>query len=245
MTTVMTPAPRGRRRMGVEERRRQLTDVALDLFGRRSPEDVSLDDIATAAGISRPLVYHYFPGKQGLYAAALHRAADDLVSRFDEPHEGPFGARLLRVVKRFFDFLDEHGPGFAALVRGAPASTGTGGASAVLDGVRKAAYERMLGHLDASHNPPPRLQLVVKSWVALAESTALVWLDGRRIPRCEVELQLVHGFVALAAVSASYDDGMAGLLARVLAGEPSDGPFGELAEQLGLLGGAGGAAAGS
>ena len=52
-----------RRRMGVEERRQQLIGVALELFSQRSPDDVSIDEIASAAGISRPLVYHYFPGK--------------------------------------------------------------------------------------------------------------------------------------------------------------------------------------
>lgn len=65
-----------RRRMGVEERKQQLIGVALELFSSRSPDEVSIDEIAAAAGISRPLVYHYFPGKQSLYEAALRRAAD-------------------------------------------------------------------------------------------------------------------------------------------------------------------------
>lgn len=80
-----------RRRMGVDERRQQLIRVALDLFSRRSPEDVSIDEVAAAAGISRPLVYHYFPGKQSLYEAALRRAADELAARFREPSKGPWG----------------------------------------------------------------------------------------------------------------------------------------------------------
>ena len=113
-----------RRRMGVEERRQQLIGVALELFSRRSPDEVSIDEIASAAGISRPLVYHYFPGKLSLYEAALKRASDDLAGRFVEPHEGPLGARLLRVMRRFFDFVDDHGPGFAALMRGGPRSAG-------------------------------------------------------------------------------------------------------------------------
>jgi AcrR family transcriptional regulator len=108
--------------MGVEERRQQLIGVALELFSRRSPDEVSIDEIATAAGISRPLVYHYFPGKLSLYEAALKRASDDLASRFDEPREGPLGARLLRVMGRYFDFVDEHGPGFSALLRGGPSA---------------------------------------------------------------------------------------------------------------------------
>ncbi|MET4643963.1 TetR/AcrR family transcriptional regulator [Streptomyces sp. NPDC006539] len=222
-----------RRRMGVDERRQQLIGVALELFSHRAPDEVSIDEIAAAAGISRPLVYHYFPGKQSLYEAALRRAADELAGRFLEPHEGPLGARLLRVMGRFFDFVDEHGPGFSALMRGGPA-VGSSTANAMIDGVRQAAYEQILAHLRVEE-PPARLELVVRSWVSLAESTALIWLDGRRIPRAELEMQLVHDFAALAAVSAAYDTEMAGIMLRVLAEEPVDGPFGELLTRLSAL----------
>ncbi|WP_078893666.1 TetR/AcrR family transcriptional regulator [Streptomyces sp. CT34] len=219
-----------RRRMGVEERREQLIAVALDLFSHRSPEDVSIDEIAEAAGISRPLVYHYFPGKQQLYEAALRRAAEELSARFVEPHEGPLGARLLRVMERFFDFVDEHGPGFSALMRGGPA-IGSTRTSALIDGVRQAAYEQILAHLDV-RDAPPRLELVIRSWVSLAETTALLWLDGRCVPRAELERQLVHDFAALAAVSAAYDERMAQVVRRMLADEPPDGMFAELVGRL-------------
>ncbi|MCD9142038.1 TetR/AcrR family transcriptional regulator [Streptomyces albireticuli] len=219
-----------RRRMGVEQRREQLIAVALDLFGHRRPDDVSIDEIAAAAGISRPLVYHYFPGKQSLYEAALRRAAEELAGLFDEPREGPLGERLLRVMSRFFDFVEAHGTGFAALMRGGPVA-GSGQACAVVDGVRRAAYEEMLSHL-AVRSPAPRLELAVRSWIALAETTALLWLDGRRIPREELELQLVHAFAALTGVSAAYDEGMASTLRRSLAEEPADGPLAELVHRL-------------
>ncbi|GGY85967.1 TetR/AcrR family transcriptional regulator [Streptomyces nitrosporeus] len=222
-----------RRRMGVDERRAQLIGVALELFGRRSPDEVSIDEIAAAAGISRPLVYHYFPGKQSLYEAALGRAADELSGRFLEAHEGPLGTRLLRVMGRFFDFVDEHGPGFAALMRGGPAG-GSSRADAMVDGVRQAAYEQILAHLQVA-SPPARLELVVRSWVSLAEATALLWLDGRRVPRAELELRLVHDFGALAAVSAAYDAETARIVLRVFAQEPADGPFGDLLGRLAVL----------
>ncbi|MFE0798977.1 TetR/AcrR family transcriptional regulator [Streptomyces sp. NPDC058812] len=224
-----------RRRMGVEERRQQLIGVALDLFSRRSPDEVSIDEIASAAGISRPLVYHYFPGKLSLYEAALQRASDDLAARFVEPHEGPLGARLLRVMGRYFDFVDEHGPGFSALMRGGPA-VGSSTTNALVDSVRQAAYVQILSHLGVT-DPPARLELVVRSWISLAESTALIWLDGRRIPRAELEVQLVHDFAALVAVSAAYDEEMGALLRRVIDDEPADGPFGDLVGRLvGLAG---------
>jgi len=219
-----------RRRMGVEERRQQLIGVALELFSHRSPDHVSIDEIAAAAGISRPLVYHYFPGKQSLYEAALRRAADELAGRFEEPHDGPLGARLLRVMGRFFDFVDEHGPGFSALMRGGPA-VGSSTANAMIDEVRQAAFEQILAHLGVE-DASARLELLVRSWVSLAESTALIWLDGRRIPRAELELQLVHDFAALAAVSAAYDEEMAAILVRILVDEPTEGPFGDLVGRL-------------
>ncbi|MCF1647000.1 MULTISPECIES: TetR/AcrR family transcriptional regulator [Streptomyces] len=219
-----------RRRMGVEERRQQLIGVALELFSRRSPDDVSIDEIASAAGISRPLVYHYFPGKLSLYEAALQRASDDLAARFVEPHEGPLGTRLLRVMRRYFDFVDEHGPGFSALMRGGPA-VGSSTTNALVDSVRQAAYVQILSHLGVT-DPPARLELVVRSWISLAESTALIWLDGRRIPREELEPQLVNDFAALAAVSAAYDEEMAELLRGALKDEPADGPFAHLVGRL-------------
>ncbi|MEE1669032.1 TetR/AcrR family transcriptional regulator [Streptomyces sp. WAC07094] len=219
-----------RRRMGVDERRQQLIGIALELFSRRSPDEVSIDEIASAAGISRPLVYHYFPGKLSLYEAALTRASEDLAGRFVEPREGPLGARLLRVMHRFFDFVDEHGPGFSALMRGGPA-VGSSRTNALVDSVRQAAYVQILAHLGITE-PPARLELVIRSWISLVESTALIWLDGRRIPRRELEVQLVHDFAALSAVSAVHDDEMATLLRRVLRDEPGDGPFGDLAARL-------------
>jgi hypothetical protein len=129
--------------------------------------------------------------------------------------------------------VDEHGPGFAALMRGGPA-VGSSTTNAMIDEVRQAAYEQILAHLDVE-KPSARLELVVRSWVSLAESTALIWLDGRRVPRAELELQLVHDFAALAAVSAAYDEEMADVLVRILADEPSDGPFGELVDRLAAL----------
>jgi AcrR family transcriptional regulator len=216
--------------MGVDERRQQLIGVALELFSRRSPDEVSIDEIASAAGISRPLVYHYFPGKLSLYEAALQRASDDLAGRFVEPREGPLGARLLRVMHRFFDFVDDHGPGFAALMRGGPA-VGSSTTNALVDGVRQAAYVQMLSHLQVE-NPPARLELVIRSWISLVESTALIWLDGRRIPRGELEVQLVHDFAALAAVSAAYDEEMSQVLRQGLKDEPGDGPFSDLVVRL-------------
>ncbi len=107
-------------------------------------------------------------------------------------------------------------------MRGGPA-VGSTTTNALIDSVRQAAYDQMLAHLGIA-DAPPRLELVIRSWISLAESTALIWLDGRRIPRAELEVQLVHDFAALVAVSAVQDEGMADVLRAMLKDEPADGP---------------------
>lgn len=219
--------------MGVEERREQLITVALDLFSHRSPDEVSIDDIASAAGISRPLLYHYFPGKRSLYEAAVRRAADEMSARFAEPEDGPMSERLLRVMGRYFDFVEEHGPGFTALLRGGSAA-GSGRSVAVIDEVRQAAYDQLLAHLHVPE-PGPRLALVLRSWVGLAETTALNWLEGRAVPRGDLEVKLVHDFLALTTVTAVADAETALVLETVLAGERPDGVAADLMNRLAAL----------
>lgn len=80
--------------------------------------------------------------------------------------------------------------------------------------------------------PGPRLALVVRSWVGLAETTALTWLETRAIPRTELEAQLVHDFMALAAVTAAYDPETRRTVVRIVAQEPADGVLGELIARL-------------
>ncbi|MEU5130605.1 TetR/AcrR family transcriptional regulator [Streptomyces mobaraensis] len=217
--------PRPPRRMDVEQRRRQLITVALDLFSERPPEDVSLDDIAAAAGISRPLVYHYFAGKRSLYEATLRRAADDLTELLTASEQLPPGEGLLAVAGRFLDFVEAHGAGRFTLLRAHPD---------LIDEVRDAAYGQLLAHLGVE-TPGPRLEVVLRSWISVAETAARWWPDGRRIPRAELESQLVHSFVALTAVGAAHDDGMAAVLRRIVAEEPADGPFTEAATALAAL----------
>ncbi|MGF1425899.1 TetR/AcrR family transcriptional regulator [Kitasatospora sp. LaBMicrA B282] len=224
-----------RRRLSVDERREQLIAVALELFSARPPEEVSIDDIAAAAGASRPLVYHYFPGKQAIYEESLRRAGQELAGRFEEPAVGPLSARLARVMDRYLGFVAEHGPGFAALLRGGSVAASPG-TNAVIDEVRRAAHDQILTHL-ALPDPSPGLRLTVRAWIANAEITALAWLaDDLRPPLSEVRQRLVQDFVAALVVTATREPALAAVLADYLADERPDTPTGALVHSLaGLL----------
>ncbi|WP_370414880.1 TetR/AcrR family transcriptional regulator [Streptomyces fradiae] len=229
MTSAASPAYR---RLSVEERRRQLLEAALTLFAHRPPEDVSLDDVAEAAGVSRPLVYRYFPGgKQQLYEAALRSSADALERCFAEPPEGPPTERLSRVLDRYLAFVDQHDAGFAALLRGGSVAE-TSRTSAIVDEVRRAAAEQILFHLGVGA-PGPRLGMMVRTWIAAVEAASLIWVDeGKRPPAAELRDWLVDHLVALLTATAAGDAETADVVARLLSQERAAGPVGRLARRV-------------
>lgn len=229
MTSAASPAYR---RLSVEERRRQLLDAALTLFAHRPPEDVSLDDVAEAAGVSRPLVYRYFPGgKQQLYEAALRSSADALEHCFAEPPAGPPTERLARVLDRYVAFVDQHDAGFAALLRGGSVAE-TSRTSAIVDEVRRAAAEQILFHLGVGE-PGPRLGMMVRTWIAAVEAASLIWVDeGKRPPAAELRDWLVDHLVALLTATAAGDAETADVVARLLSQERAAGPVGRLARRV-------------
>src|SRR3954465_2978433 len=92
-----------RRRISVDRRREELMAAALELFSKHDAEDVSIDDVATAAGASRALVYHYFGGKQELYVAALRRAALELEERLRPVNGGTAIEERAAGLTRYFD----------------------------------------------------------------------------------------------------------------------------------------------
>ncbi|MDG9721823.1 MULTISPECIES: TetR/AcrR family transcriptional regulator [unclassified Streptomyces] len=206
------------RRLSVEERRVQLLGAALALFAHRPPEEVSLDDVAEQAGVSRPLVYRYFPGgKQQLYEAALRSAADELRLCFDEPREGPLLARLSRALDRYLTFVDQHDTGFSALLRGGSVAE-TSRTSSIVDGVRRAAADHIMSHLDVAE-PGPRLRMTVRMWITAVEAASLIWLDeGKEPPFDELRDWLVEQFLAVLTVTARRDPQTEALVAA-LAGD--------------------------
>ncbi|MEV0220131.1 helix-turn-helix domain-containing protein [Streptomyces sp. NPDC050704] len=223
---------RAYRRLGVEERRSQLLDAALSLFAARAPEDVSLEDVAEAAGVSRPLVYRYFPGgKQQLYEAALRSAAEELEQCFAEPPQGPLTRRLSNALDRYLAFVNEHDAGFSALLQGGSVVE-TSRTTAIVDGVRRAAAEHILNHLDVE-GPGPRLRMTVRMWITAVEAASLIWLDEEKEPPLdELRDWLVEQFVACLVTTAGRDEQTAGVVRAALAMEASDGPLGTFARRV-------------
>ncbi|POX41177.1 TetR family transcriptional regulator [Streptomyces sp. Ru73] len=230
-TAPAVPRP-AYRRLSVAERRAQLLTAALGLFAQRAPEDVSLDDVANAAQVSRPLVYRYFPGgKQQLYEAALRSAADNLEGCFAEAETGPLTERLGRALDRYLAFVDEHDAGFSALLQGGSVVE-TARTDAIVDEVRRTAAEQILHHLGAPE-PGPRLRMMVRTWITAVEAASLIWVDEEKQPPLdELRDWLVDHFVALIVATSATDEETARIAAVVLAAETREGPVGTLVRRL-------------
>lgn len=218
--------------MSVEERRNQLLSTALTLFSGQPPEEVSLEDVAAAAGVSRPLVYRYFPGgKQQLYEAALRSAADELETCFDEPKEGTLPERLRRALGRYLHFIDEHDAGFSALLRGGSVVE-TSSTSAIVDEVRRQAAIEILSHLEVT-KPGPLLGTAVRTWISSVEAASLIWLDeGRPIPRDELRDWLIDQLMCTLVTTAARDPQTARCLRLAIDLEVPGGPLSELAQRV-------------
>ncbi|GLX00380.1 TetR family transcriptional regulator [Microtetraspora sp. NBRC 16547] len=199
-----------RRRLSVDRRREELITAALELFSRREAEDVSIDDVATAAGASRALVYHYFGGKQELYVASLRSAAEELEARLRTQGTGQPLERLSQGLTRYFDFVEEHAAGFAALLKGGPANR-AGEVGEIVEGVRRRLLRLITDEMRVG-DPGPVLRITLRSWIASVETAGLDWLEHRDIERSELERMLVDHMAALLEVAGRHDHAVRGLI---------------------------------
>lgn len=194
---------RARRRLSVDERRDELIEAALQLFSTQPPEDVSIDDVAAAAGASRALVYHYFGGKYELYLAALSSAAKQLSDLLEIPTEGKPLERLKISLERYFDFVESHAAGYTALLRGGPADR-SGEVGEIVDGIRRLLLDRIL-HALRIESPQPILRITLRSWMATVETAGLDWLENGDVTRKQLERLLVDQLIVLLHVAGQHE----------------------------------------
>jgi AcrR family transcriptional regulator len=169
------PKPAPRARLDVDERRAQLLALGLAMFSERSYDEVSIDDLAAAAGVSKGLLYHYFPTKRDLYVAALDAAAQDLCAQtVVSPDVGPPEQRLVRGLATYMDFVDQHGKAYVALMRGGIGSDPE--VASILEQTRTAFAARILEALPRDQAQEPFVALALRGWIGFVEATSIEWV---------------------------------------------------------------------
>lgn len=169
-----------RARLEVDARRAQLIALGLEQFSGRSYDEVSIEDVAHAAGISKGLLYHYFPTKRDYYVATLREAAGQLLARTETPPTLAPLERLSAGIDVYLDYVEEHGPAYAALMRGGIGSDPE--VAAILDGTRAAFIERLVAESPIA-SPSATLRMALRGWLGMVEATSLDWYVARPIAR--------------------------------------------------------------
>ncbi|MDX2086922.1 MAG: TetR/AcrR family transcriptional regulator [Kofleriaceae bacterium] len=192
----MAPARRvvkKRVRLDIDERRAQLLALARKIFSDRAYDDVSIDDLAKAAKISKGLLYHYFPTKRDLYVAGLREIAGELVQAVTSvPTDLPPIERARAGIDAYLDHITRHARAFVALMRGGIGSDPE--VAAVVDGVRAQMFDTFL--LGSPFAPllegNVRFAIAVRGWIGFVEAATLDWCATPRVTRTELRELLVQ-----------------------------------------------------
>lgn len=113
-----SPKERPRERLTTDARREQLLVTGTELLQHRPHTEVSIEEIAEAAGVSKGLLYHYFPTKNEFIVAALERGQRELAARLVPDESLPPIKRLDASLDAFLDYVEAHPAAFAAIFRG-------------------------------------------------------------------------------------------------------------------------------
>lgn len=188
---AVTKRVKRRVRLDNDQRRAQLLALARTAFSDRAYDDVSIDDLAKEAKISKGLLYHYFPTKRDLYVAGLSEIADDLVAAVTSTGGDAPIDRARAGIDAYLDHITRHQRAFVSLMRGGIGSDPE--VAAVIDGVRAKMFETFL------HDQPfaplvkgdPRFETAVRGWIGFVEAATIDWCANPRLSREQLRELLV------------------------------------------------------
>jgi AcrR family transcriptional regulator len=206
------------RRLGVDARRAQLVALGERLFTSAAYSELSMARIAKEAGISKALLYHYFPSKQAYFEATLQAAAEDLVARTQLDPSLPPAQQLERSLDAYLAWIGEHAEAYAKLLITAGEVPEI---RALVEGVRGATAKRILAGVVGEGTPvPPGARTAVRGWLCFMDGACLDWIEHGDLSRDALRALLVGTLVGALMASGSGEL-VAALTAA--AGEPVSG----------------------
>ncbi|MCX4451983.1 TetR/AcrR family transcriptional regulator [Streptomyces sp. NBC_01340] len=178
---------RTRRRLSTEERREQLLSVGARLFSESPYDEVWIEQVAEIAGVSRGLLYHYFPTKRDFFAAVVERESERMLRLTTAVPGTPVREQLSAGLDTFLAYVEAHAHGFRAFHRADAA--GDQAVRKVYQRALAAQERQILAALDADPDVPggiedrPELRIAVRGWLAFTTAVCLEWLRGSELTR--------------------------------------------------------------
>jgi AcrR family transcriptional regulator len=187
-------------RLDVDERRRRLLETGARVFTERSYDDVSMSDLAREAGISKGLLYHYFPSKRDFFTATLAAAAAELAAVTQPDPSLPPAEQLAQSLDAYLAWIAENADGYRRLLE----SAGSPDVRSVIDDVRERTVERIVEGVSASGGTGV-LRLAVRQWLWGMDGAILDWLDTRGVERAQLRDLLLGTFAGALGAASQVD----------------------------------------
>ncbi|MER7955562.1 MULTISPECIES: TetR/AcrR family transcriptional regulator [unclassified Streptomyces] len=185
---------RGRRvRMTGAERREQLLDIGRTLFAAKGFEGTSVEEIAAKAGVSKPVVYEHFGGKEGLYAVVVDREMRQLLDMVTGALTAGHPRELLeQAAFALLDYIERYTDGFRILVRDSPVAQSTGTFASLISDIATQVEDILGLEFKARGFDPKLAPLYAQALVGSVALTGQWWLDVRKPKKAEVAAHLVN-----------------------------------------------------
>ncbi|MEU1181453.1 TetR/AcrR family transcriptional regulator [Streptomyces sp. NPDC005820] len=181
---------RTRRRLSTEERREQLLSVGARLFSESPYDEVRIERVAGIAGVSRGLLYHYFPTKRDFFAAVVERESERMLRMTAAVPGVPVREQLAAGLDAYLEYVETHAHGYRAFHRADAA--GDQVVRRVYQRALAAQEEQILAALGADPEFGPlfeeraEVRLAVRGWLAFITAVCLEWLRGPDLTREQV-----------------------------------------------------------
>ncbi|MFJ6894673.1 TetR/AcrR family transcriptional regulator [Streptomyces hokutonensis] len=181
---------RTRRRLSTGERREQLLTVGARLFSESPYDEVWIEQVAEIAGVSRGLLYHYFPTKRDFFAAVVERESERMLRMTAAVPGVPAREQLAAALDTYLEYVHAHAHGYRAFHR----------ADAAGDQTVRRVYQRALAaqerqilaalaadpEFGSAVEERPDTKLAVRGWLAFTTAVCLEWLRGPELSREQV-----------------------------------------------------------
>jgi AcrR family transcriptional regulator len=198
-----TRAKRGARaRMRSAERREQLISISRGLFAERGYDGASIEEIASRAEVSKPVVYEHFGGKEGLYAVVVDREVRSLLTMMQTALTAGQPRMLLeQAAMALLDYIEQTPDGFRILVRDSPIGSASGSFVSIIGDIASRVEHILAAEFKSRGFDAKAAPMYAQMLVGMVGTTGQWWLDERKPSKEQVAAHLVnlawHGLAGL------------------------------------------------
>lgn len=192
-------------RLNVDERRRRLIEAGSRLFAEHAFEEISMRQIAQAAGISKSLLYHYFPSKTELFKAAVQQHAEELQQLIQPGGDRPPLEELTTNLDAYLAWIEDNARTWSKLMQSASTLPE---ARTIVEAFREQTLQQLTIGLTGDTQPRPALRTALKGWLGYIDAAILDWIDHHDLDRLQLRNILLAAFGAALLAAQQIDPGI-------------------------------------